>query len=494
MKTKLVLFFTCCLVNYSFAQNFNKIDSIGSDGVMEIGKYIDFHSTNAGTSDYDVRLNASPSKLTIISDTLFLERNQIQSTWNHTYLQWVGHSLVMGSPVGNYMHNRIEFKPGGSSLGQCESALEIFNTKIDLTSESKVKFSTEGTSYVLGNLGVNTTTPSFPLDVNGNIRGSNDLILGSNNKQFILHTQQQLPSNPPILIFAPKKSDGSDFDWTKQIVFQNDGSLLMSSGNLGVGTTTTTSPLSVGDSYGVKLSVGNSSLSRSSILTTLQDLNFGGDCVDLTAPGYSNGSGFLRLSQKGNLFLYSDQSETSGWGLTHFFWKGQSLIMGSPKNNYAHNRIELKPGGSSNGDLESELEIFRTKSNFESESKIKLSTWGTSYISGILGIGTTNPQYTLDVNGTIRAKEVLVNLDGGADFVFEDNYKLKNINELSEYVKENKHLPDVPAAADMVKNGVDMGEFQVKLLQKVEELTLYTIQQQKEIQSLRSEIENLKNK
>jgi hypothetical protein len=87
-----------------------------------------------------------------------------------------------------------------------------------------------------------------------------------------------------------------------------------------------------------------------------------------------------------------------------------------------------------------------------------------------------NKTYKLDVVGKIRADEVVVNTTG-ADFVFEKDYKLPTIEHVANYVQENKHLPDIPSANEMVKNGVSMGDMQVKLLQKVEELTLYAIQQ-----------------
>ena len=94
----------------------------------------------------------------------------------------------------------------------------------------------------------------------------------------------------------------------------------------------------------------------------------------------------------------------------------------------------------------------------------------------------TNAAYMLDVNGKARANEIVVNTTG-ADFVFEPDYKLTDLLELEKFVKTNKHLPEIPTAEQMAENGVSLGELNIKLLQKVEELTLHLIIKDKQLQN-----------
>ena len=112
---------------------------------------------------------------------------------------------------------------------------------------------------------------------------------------------------------------------------------------------------------------------------------------------------------------------------------------------------------------------------------------------GYVGIGTTSPDQMLTVNGTIHAKEVLVELSGPlADYVFSPTYSLRPLTEVEAFVKENQHLPEIPSAAEVKEKGLSMGEMQNKLLQKIEELTLYVIELQKTNEKQSAEIENLK--
>ena len=111
---------------------------------------------------------------------------------------------------------------------------------------------------------------------------------------------------------------------------------------------------------------------------------------------------------------------------------------------------------------------------------------------GKVGIGTNTPSAELTVNGHIHAQEVRVYTDAGADFVFDENYNLIDIDELEKYVTENKHLPDIPSEKEMIEEGLHLGDMNIKLLQKVEELTLYIIDMNKKLEALSAENEKLR--
>ncbi|MCY7293186.1 MAG: hypothetical protein LH615_13490 [Ferruginibacter sp.] len=116
-----------------------------------------------------------------------------------------------------------------------------------------------------------------------------------------------------------------------------------------------------------------------------------------------------------------------------------------------------------------------------------VSGWGflMNTNNGNVGIGTANLASKLNVNGSIRSKEVVVET-GWADYVFDKKYKLKSLEEVEKYIEKNNHLPGIPSAAEIEKNGLQLGDTQRKMMEKIEELTLYMIALKKEIDLLKN--------
>ncbi len=113
--------------------------------------------------------------------------------------------------------------------------------------------------------------------------------------------------------------------------------------------------------------------------------------------------------------------------------------------------------------------------------------------SGNLGIGTPSPDAKLAVKGQIHAQEVKVDLNGSVapDYVFNKDYRLTSLDSIKNYIDQNKHLPEVPSAAAMEKNGIQLGEMNMLLLKKIEELTLYVIELRNGNEIQKRQIENL---
>ena len=108
---------------------------------------------------------------------------------------------------------------------------------------------------------------------------------------------------------------------------------------------------------------------------------------------------------------------------------------------------------------------------------------------GRIGVGTTNPDMELTVKGNIHAEEVKIDLNVPApDYVFKEDYQLRTLGQLEDFIAENNHLPEMPSAKEFEQNGVMQAEMDMNLLKKIEELTLYTIQQEKKINEQNSKL------
>ena len=136
--------------------------------------------------------------------------------------------------------------------------------------------------------------------------------------------------------------------------------------------------------------------------------------------------------------------------------------------------------------------IFRNTSNTISVGSNNLMNFAAtsySFTTGKVGIGCVNDMndFALAVQGGIVSSKVsVIDIDSWPDFVFGNNYKLMNLYELEQYIDTNQHLPEVPSAEEVSASGIDLGEMNAVLLQKVEELTLHIIELQKQIDELKA--------
>ena len=292
-----------------------------------------------------------------------------------------------------------------------------------------------------GNVGIGTSSPQYILDVDGDVRlghQENAVILFPGNVSGIVKKSGEssfwgLVQNPNSIFSVKKQNIGGTIlygtsDFTELFRVNNDG-------NVGVGITNPTQKLEV---------MGN-----------------------------IKANGFVMPTAAGaGKVLTSDASGNATWQMATGGGSVLDWTLGG--NNFG------TTGSIGNADNQ--------------PLKIITNNQGRIYISasGNVGIGTenvTDAAYKLSVEGTIRTRKVRVDPATWADYVFDNDYHLRPIKELEQYIQAQKHLPDVPTTEEVKQKGIDLGDNQVVLLKKIEELTLYVIEQHKkqEIQSLQSQ-------
>lgn len=215
--------------------------------------------------------------------------------------------------------------------------------------------------------------------------------------------------------------------------------------------------------------------------------------IRTTSGSFCSGTSYLSLKTAGSTKLYINSNGKVGIGTTQPKSKldvnGTFCISGSNHFIFGHSNGNGVINFGNNGVGNLYFRSLQEGGNINSDNYNQLMILTND---GRLGIGTWTPDnYKLAVNGGIRAKYIDVET-GWSDFVFDSDYKLITLEELELYIKENGHLPDMPSSEDVAKNGVNVGETLSKLLQKIEELTLYIIELKKENLILKDKISSIK--
>lgn len=183
---------------------------------------------------------------------------------------------------------------------------------------------------------------------------------------------------------------------------------------------------------------------------------------------------------------YSSGNIILGYGAAGMPNQGNSGQLVSTFDNFNSYRSALRVGSGT-------FEFLSSPSKLQTPVGQEINIVSRLFVDkyGNVGIGTTNPDSKLAVNGKIHTKEVKVDLIGWSDFVFKNGYNLPTLKEVENHIKEKGHLKDIPSAKEVEKNGIYLGEMDSKLLQKIEELTLYTIEQEKRLNSIEAKNEKL---
>ena len=250
-------------------------------------------------------------------------------------------------------------------------------------------------------------------------------------------------------------------------------------GNVGIGTLTPGFSLDVAGSINATQVFMNGSAMESSPWTTAGNTifyNTGNVGVGTNTPGYLfDVAGTLNAT---SILINGSPIEAPLWDLNgnDAFYSTGNVGIGTNTPGYA-----LDVAGTINA-----TDILINGAALPSSPWVVAGN-DVSYTTGNVGIGTTDTQgYLLAVAGNMIAEGLKVELQTNwPDFVFESNFDLPSLKSVEQHIFNFGHLPNIPSAKEVGENGIDVGQMNAKLLQKIEELTLYTIQQQKELDSLK---------
>jgi hypothetical protein len=348
-----------------------------------------------------------------------------------------------------------------------------------------------------GNVGIGTVTPRSILDVNGTIYAGAifSAALQADNGSYLARFQANAVEFHRAAANYIYCTNSAGF-----LMFGSGGRqadfVIAPSGNIGIGTDSPGNKLhviSTSANDGIIASngtrwlrfmpgtVGNAAFNN---LVQANDnaIIFSGGALGtgaLTIAPWASGTSGIRINGSGNVGIGTPSPGAS----TKLQVAGMGLFTGG-----VINPGDGTPAGVEIGyDTNNNYGFIQAVQTYVAWKNLAINPGG-----GNVGIGTTNPTEKLAVNGRIRAKEVIVETTGWTDYVFDSDYRLAPLSEIEQQIKAEKHLPGIPSAQEVAQGGISLGDMQARLLQKIEELTLHAIAQEKQLSAQQDEIRTLK--
>ena len=393
----------------------------------------------------------------------------------------------------------------------------------------------DGNSYFSGKVGIGTSTPAFKLDVSG-ADAVGTIANFSNNGTYrtVFLNKSSGPGNYNNLT---QTNDNGIF-WSDATISGTNGFVIapwanssagiriQGNGNVGIGVALPVSNLHISNNNYAAIYMGNNNSTGHHITHESSDNSF-----NIWSGAVGNGTMKLRIdgSATGNIsFLNSNVGIGTSTPIAALHVIGNTVITSAagwpPSGSYAP---FIKSNTNVNGLSDATKPEYTWFNNDQcgmfhpAGDVIGFTTGGTERVridaNGNIGIGTTSPTAKLDLSansttlansisvkdlnnnqvnflvkttGFVYAREINVQLSNFPDYVFEKSYNLLPINELEKYIKTYQHLPNVPSAEEIEKNGGNLGELNKIQMEKIEELTLYIIEMKKEIEELKTKINN----
>ena len=364
-------------------------------------------------------------------------------------------------------------------------------------------------NYFAGNVGIGTATPAEKLHIEGNLLLD---AFGKGNESGIFFREGFSKSNKYNLSILAYDHNGSSADGLSVngydgISFstgsgtRNERMRINQNGKVGIGTVDPQSKLEVYHSTQRTVQInpqnqldvtGNSSLTIKEFVPSIEFHDSSSSSADAVA--FVNGNRFYIGKKTGTKItsssLFNVNLNNGNVGIGKANPSEKLEVNGGVKaSSFSVNGSSFSSRLTSNL-LQFSRDGFSYIDNTNTNGSIAIRTGGTSNIDllvksdGKVGIGTIDTgSHRLAVEGSIGAREIKVEATGWSDFVFEKEYKLPTLTQVENHIKEKGHLKDIPSAAEVKKDGFFLGEMDAKLLQKIEELTLYTIEQENKIKS-----------